>query len=344
MKELEVYKDFSLKGYNTFGIDALADRFIALRSTDEYADLLSSGVLDDGRFFILGGGSNVVFSDKYQGTVVHPANKGVSLIGQEGSRCFVEAGAGEVWADFVDSCISQGWYGLENLAAIPGCVGASPVQNVGAYGKEAKDVIWRVHCFDITNGAEHWIDAADCGFDYRWSNFKGEWKNRFIIDRVVFRLDSAFTPNLSYKALSEALAARNISQPTARQLADTVAAVRDSKLPNPQDIGSAGSFFKNPIVGKTQFDELKAKYPDIVAFPLPTGDFKLAAGWMIERCGWKGRSMGRVGVYEKQALVLVNHNGCSGQEVRRLANAIIADVETHFGIRLDCEAIFVDGQ
>lgn len=338
---LHIEKDFSLLKYNTFGIDATAARFVELASREDYARLTESGILKDSPFFILGGGSNVVFADRYEGLVVHPANKGIRLLERREGQCLVEAEAGEVWVDFVDHCIGQGWYGLENLAAIPGCVGAAPVQNVGAYGKEAKDVVARVHCFDIENGDERWIEADECQFGYRWSRFKGEWKNRFLIDRVVFRLDERFAPDLTYKALVAALESRGLANPTARQLADTVAAVRDSKLPNPSTVGSAGSFFKNPVVTEPFFESIKKEYPDIVAFPAADGGVKLAAGWMIERCGWKGRTIGNVGVYEKQALVLVNRGGCSGDEVRQMADAIVADVESRFGVRLQCEAIFV---
>lgn len=341
MNQLHIQNDVSLLQYNTFGIDAIAERFVELHSCNDYAELLMSNLLKGSSHFILGGGSNVILPDRYEGTIVHPANKGIRLVEQRDAHIYIEANAGEVWADFVDLCIQQGWYGLENLAAIPGCVGAAPVQNVGAYGKEAKDVIDRVHCFDICDGSERWIEASDCGFGYRWSNFKGEWKDRFIIDRVIFKLDLNFEPDITYKALSASLSERNILHPTARQLADTVATIRDTKLPNPKVTGSAGSFFKNPVVDDTLFRSLCSRYPDIVSFPTPDGQHKLAAGWMIEHCGWKGRTVGRVGVYEKQALVLVNRGKCSGNDVRQLAKAIIADVEEHFGVRLECEAIFV---
>lgn len=341
MSDMEVIKNFSLLEYNTFGIASVASQFVALHGSDDYRELIRSQMLKQGGYFILGGGSNVVLPDYFDGVIVHPANKGVRLLEQHNGQCVVEAEAGEVWADFVDYCIGQGWYGLENLAAIPGCVGAAPVQNVGAYGKEAKDFISRVHCFDIKCGEECWIEASDCGFGYRWSRFKGEWKDRFIIDRVVFLLSNTFVPDLSYRALESAVKERCLEQPTARQLADTVAAVRDSKLPNPNMVGSAGSFFKNPVIQEDKYEQLLNECPDLVAFPLGNGRYKLSAGWLIERCGWKGQTLGRVGVYEKQALVLVNRGGCSGDDVRRLADAVVSDVENNFGVHLECEAIFV---
>lgn len=341
---LEIKNLFSLRGFNTFDIEAKTQYFINLVSQSDYQAATKSKLVRENPYFILGGGSNVILPDYYDGVVLHPANSEIKLLEQKDGHLYVEAGAGTRWLDFVNHCIDNGWYGLENLASIPGCVGAAPVQNVGAYGKEAKDVIHRVHCHDIADGSQRWIEAAECGFGYRWSNFKGEWKNRYIIDRVVFKLEEKFNPDVTYKALAQALADRNIDHPTARQLADTVTALRDSKLPNPNEIGSAGSFFKNPIVDSDVFETLRKANPGIVAFPAGDGRQKLAAGWLIEQCGWKGRTLGRVGVYEKQALVLVNRGGCTASDVRQLADAIIADVRTRFGVELECEAIFVNSE
>ena len=331
----------SLLPFNTFGIDALPRRFAVLHSVDDYRSLLRSQLLSQMPFFVLGGGSNVVFTGDYQGLVVHPANRGIRLLDQRDGFCFVEAQAGEKWDDFVRYCIAFGWHGLENMVAIPGCVGAAPVQNVGAYGREAKDVIHRVHAFDIATGLERWFDASECGFAYRWSRFKGDLKNRYLIDRVVFRLESAFRPLLSYKALAAALAAGGNDSPSAAEVAAAVSSMRDSKLPDPKVIGSAGSFFKNPVVPLSQAQQLLHDYPSLVSFPVDARHTKLAAGWLIEQCGWKGRDQGRVGVYEKQALVLVNRGGCNGSEVRALADRIADDVRSRFGVSLECEAIFV---
>ena len=273
---LNIKENFKLLNYNTFGIDAVAARYVQLDSAGDYAALVRSGLLQRHPFFVLGGGSNVVLPDRYEGTVVHPANKGIRLIDRQNGVCLVEAEAGEVWADFVDRCISNGWFGLENMAGIPGTVGAAPVQNVGAYGKEAKDVIERTHIVDIESGEERWVTAEECQFGYRWSRFKGDWRNRFLIDRVVFRLSDTFVPDLGYKALATALADRGLQQPTARQLADTVTAVRDSKLPNPKEIGSAGSFFKNPVVDSADYERIKADCPDVVAYATADGGYKLA--------------------------------------------------------------------
>lgn len=333
---MKTYTDFSLKGFNTFGIDSVASRVVMPETEDDFREI-SKAV--EQPFFILGGGSNVVLPDRYEGFVIHPENKGVVLVDCKDSFLFVEAAAGEVWADFVNHCISQGWYGLENLSGIPGNVGAAPVQNVGAYGAEAKDVIDAVHCFEIGSGVEQWFTNKDCQFAYRWSRFKGEWKDRYLIDRVRFRLNTTFVPNLTYKALATAV--DGIVQLTARQLADTVVSIRDSKLPNPKEIGSAGSFFKNPVVGIDKYNELREQYPDMTAYHIE-GGYKLAAGWLIEQCGWKGRTTGRVGVYEKQALVLVNRGGATGAEIKDLAERIVSDVESKFGVCIEPEAIIFE--
>ena len=252
----------------------------------------------------------------------------------------MEAAAGENWDGFVQHCIAQRWHGTENLAAIPGTVGAAPVQNVGAYGIEAKDIVHTVLTIDLATGQERTFTNEECCFGYRNSIFKETLKGKYLVWSVTFRLHSTFTPDLHYKALSDALTAEGIDMPTARQLADTIAKVRWSKLPRPEETGSAGSFFKNPIVTTQHYERLKADYPDIVAYPTVDG-YKLAAGWLIEHAGWKGRSMGRCGVYEKQALVLVNRGGCTGSEVVTLANAITEDIKNQFGVTLEKEAIII---
>lgn len=333
---MEIRSEFSLKGYNTFGIDSVALRVVML---DEEDDFRMAATTAETPFLILGGGSNMVLPDRYEGTVYHPENKGICAVGSHDDHVFVEAAAGEVWADFVDYCISQGWYGVENLAGIPGTVGAAPVQNVGAYGMEAKDVVEAVHCFEIGSGDSCWIAHEDCQFAYRWSRFKGEWNGRYLIDKVRFRLNTIFSPNLTYKALATAVS--SVEELTARRIADTVVAIRDGKLPNPKEIGSAGSFFKNPIVDAETYGRLINQWPDMVAFAVEDGRYKLAAGWLIERCGWKGKTLGRAGVYEKQALVLVNRGGATGAGVVALAEKIVADVKDKFGVEIEPEAIII---
>lgn len=329
--------------YNTFGIPATADRYITVSAKDELLDLLQHDTLLHTKpFFILGGGSNIIFSSHYPGTILHLENKGIHLVQElpQSQEVLVEASAGENWDSFVQHCIANGWHGTENLAAIPGTVGASPVQNVGAYGVEAKDIIHSVHTFEVSTGNERTFSREECHFGYRDSIFKKELKGQYIVWTVTFRLSRTFSPDLRYKAIADALASSGIETPTPQQLADTIAAVRWAKLPRPEETGSAGSFFKNPVVDATQYERLKAEYPDMVAYPAADG-YKLAAGWLIEHTGWKGRSLGRCGVYGKQALVLVNLGGCTGQEVINLSDAVTADVYKKFGITLEKEAIIL---
>jgi UDP-N-acetylmuramate dehydrogenase len=328
--------------YNTFALPATADRYLAVSDKQELLEIIKNGTLVKAPFFILGGGSNIVFTSHYHGTILHPENKGIHLVEKDPATgdLLVEAAAGENWDGFVQHCIAQGWHGTENLAAIPGTVGAAPVQNVGAYGIEAKDIVHTVLTIDLATGQERIFTNEECCFGYRNSIFKETLKGKYLVWSVTFCLHSTFTPDLHYKALSDALTAEGIDTPTARQLADTIAKVRWSKLPRPEETGSAGSFFKNPIVTTQHYERLKADYPDIVAYPTVDG-YKLAAGWLIEHAGWKGRSMGRCGVYEKQALVLVNRGGCTGSEVVTLANAITEDIKNQFGVTLEKEAIII---
>ncbi len=338
---LLVKENVSLQSYNTFGIDVKARKMVSLRCRADYEALLQSDWLHNNTFVVLGGGSNMVFTQDFDDVIVHPNNANIRLLEQRDGHYYIEAEAGVVWDEFVRRCMMESWFGVENLAAIPGTVGAAPVQNVGAYGVEAKDIIDRVYCFDITTGAERVLTCEECGFGYRWSVFKGELKNRMLVERVVFRLNVDYQPHLGYKALTASLAERGITQPTAQQVADVVRAVRCAKLPDPKFVGSAGSFFKNPVVSREAYLSLCSDFPNLVAFPVEGDCYKLAAGWLIEHAGWKGASLGRAGVYEKQALVLVNRGGCSGDEVKHLAETIIADVEARFHVRLETEAIFV---
>ena len=328
--------------YNTFALPATADRYIVVTDKQQLLDLIAEGSLSNTPFFILGGGSNVVFTSHYRGTILHLENKGIQLLGTDSSTgdLLIEAAAGEEWDAFVHHCIANHWHGAENLTAIPGTVGASPVQNVGAYGVEAKNVIYSVCAFDIFTGQERIFTNEECQFAYRNSIFKGALRNHYIIWSVVFRLHKVFAPDLQYKALSDALQSACIKNPTPQQLADIITEVRWRKLPRPEQMGSAGSFFKNPVVSVEQYERLKSLYPDIVAYSVSDG-YKLAAGWLIEKAGWKGRDMGRCGVYEKQALVLVNRGGCSGSEVLALADAVTDDVQKLFGVILEKEAIII---
>lgn len=333
----QVHHDVSLRNLHTFGIDSVAETLIDVSSINALESLLQEGIPQP--FVILGGGSNMLFSDHYRGCVIRIGLKGIKVVKEDESVIIVEAGAGEIWDNFIRHCLQQGWYGLENLAAIPGTVGASPVQNVGAYGVEAKDCISEVLAVNIATGKQMTLSADKCKFGYRDSIFKNELAGRCVVTSVRFRLSKHFTPKIGYKALAETLQEEGITQPTAQQVYDTITHIRWAKLPKPEAIGSAGSFFKNPIITCSQYEDLRSKYPNMPAFE--AGDkYKVSAAWLIERCGWRGRTLGRCGVYDKQSLVLVNRGGCTFDEVRHLANAIVADVESLFGIRLQQEAIF----
>ena len=341
MSDLTIQTNVSLKPYNTFGIDAMASRLVQLDSDDDFWALIASGLLRQ-KHLILGAGSNVVFTDDYDGLVVLVRNDDIKFIDDPGELGVLAiGGAGCLWDSFVDRCVSRGFYGVENLAGIPGTVGAAVVQNMGAYGLEVKDVVDAVSYYDIATGISNVISAADCRFGYRDSIFKHELAGHVVIDKVTFRLSNHYQCNVSYSAIRALADADPRCLTSAVDMVRAVRALRDSKLPNPKVLGSAGSFFKNPVVDKAKHDQLLADFPGIVTFNLGDGNYKVAAGWMIERCGWKGRRVGNVGVYDKQALVLVNHGGATGRDVRSLADAIIADVDNAFGITLHPEAIFV---
>lgn len=337
---MQRYTDVSLQKYNSFGIDASARELVIVENSDEIPQLIEEELSDARKHLILGGGNNVVFAGNFDGTAVHLSNKGIEKISEDSDSVFVKAEAGEIWDDFVWKTIGNGWFGLENLVAIPSTIGATAVQNIGAYGSEAKDFIHEVHAYDLRTAQKRVFSNSECRFGYRDSFFKtGEGKN-FIISSVVYKLNRKPEVKLNYAAIVNYLKDNNITDPSPRQLAECITSIRWQKLPKPEEMGSAGSFFKNPVVTPSHHADLKAEYPDMVSYP--AGDkFKLAAGWMIEKSGWKGKQLGRAGVYEKQALVLVNCGGCTGEDVIRLANAVTADVEAMFGVRLEPEAIIV---
>lgn len=327
---------------NTFGIEATADRYVVVRNLVQLHSLLSEDDFRQSPYMVVGSGSNMVFTRHFSGIVLHLENKGINLLSASSAgELYVEVAAGEVWDDFVRYSVANGWYGAENLVAIPGTVGAAPVQNVGAYGIEAKDIIHSVRAFDAVSGSERVFTNEECGFAYRNSIFKGELQGRYIVWSVTFRLHSLFQPDLHYKAVTDELAALGIDTPTPEQLVDAISSLRWRKLPRPEEVGSAGSFFKNPVVSVRKYEQLRSRYPDIVAYPTLSGDYKLAAGWLIERAGWKGRNKGRCGVYEHQALVLVNRGGCTGEEVLALSKAITADIQSKFGVTMEKEAIII---
>ena len=324
-------RDYSLLRLNTFGIEARCSRFLEFCTVEEAQQVARIVQADDTPYIIIGGGSNLLLTKDFSGTVVHSAIKGIEQLGDGRLRC----GSGEQWDDVVAYCVSHELWGAENLSLIPGDVGASAVQNIGAYGAEAKDIIETIEAVEIATSEVVTISVADCQYAYRQSRFKGEWKDRFLITHVTYRLDTGdFKPHTEYGNISSELQRKGIENPTAEQLRQTIIDIRRQKLPDPEVQGNAGSFFMNPVVDKEKYESLAAQYPGMPHYSLPDGREKIPAGWMIDQCGWKGRSLGRAGVHDKQALVLVNRGGATGQEIVELCEAIRKDVLEKFGVAI----------
>ncbi|MDI3514574.1 MAG: UDP-N-acetylmuramate dehydrogenase [Rhodocyclaceae bacterium] len=328
-------RDADLSTLNTFGLRARAACLLRLRSAEALATAPQQGPR-----LVLGGGSNLVLTGDFPGTVLKVEIGGRRLLRTEPTAWIVEAGAGENWHDFVRWTLDQGWPGLENLSLIPGTVGAAPIQNIGAYGLEFSERFDSLDAVDLDSGAACSFGLADCDFGYRDSVFKRS-PGRWLITAVRFRLPRPWQPVTRYADVARELEARGIEAPSALDISDAVIAIRRRKLPDPAEIGNAGSFFKNPVVEAAACARLLAAHPAMPHYPQPDGREKLAAGWLIEQAGWKGRDLGPVGCYEHQALVLVNRGGATGADVRRIAAAIMADVEARFGVRLEPEPVFV---
>jgi UDP-N-acetylmuramate dehydrogenase len=333
--------DFPLGKYNTFGIGAICHAYIPIHSIEVLQSVNSTAALKRFPHLVLGGGSNILLVKDFPGLVLHMRNTGIEVVRQDADASFIRAAAGENWHAFVQWTLAQGFGGLENLSLIPGSVGAAPIQNIGAYGVEVKDYLHELTAFDFETGKTFVLSKAECKFGYRDSVFKHALKDRAVILDVTFRLPKQWQPNLGYADVAQELAMQGITAPTAKEISAAVIAIRTRKLPDPAVIGNAGSFFKNPIVQAAERDALFRQYPKLVSYGQADGTHKLAAGWLIDQCGWKGRSIGRAGVYEKQALVLVNHGGATGSEIVQLAEAIQADVKARFGVHLEPEPIFV---
>ena len=338
---MQIETGVSLKPYNTFGLPAVAQTLVRITSDADVRRVLDHPELGRAPKFVLGGGSNIVLTRDVTPVVLKVEVPGRRLVETRGDAWIVEAGAGENWHEFVRWTIEQGLPGLENLALIPGTVGASPVQNIGAYGVELKDRCHSVDVVDLVTGRSVTLDASLCRFGYRDSIFKQGLAGKSLITRVRFRLPKPWQPVLGYLDLERKMAETGIAEPSAKQVYDWICEIRRAKLPDPQVIGNAGSFFKNPVVTEDQCRDIIGRDPEIVHYPMPDGTFKLAAGWLIDACGWKGKSIGRAGVYEKQALVLVNRGGAIGAEVVTLARAIQESVYGRFGIRLEPEPVVV---
>ncbi|WP_285009409.1 UDP-N-acetylmuramate dehydrogenase [Pedobacter faecalis] len=326
----------SLKPYNTFRVDVLAKQFTEVFTEDDLLSLYQSGAFHQ-PYLILGGGSNMLFTKNFDGLVIKISIPGIEAE-VSGTDVKLQAGAGVVWNDLVSYSVARGYAGLENLSLIPGTVGASPVQNIGAYGVELKDVFENCKVFNTHTGEFEQFAAGDCQFDYRHSIFKEpSKKGKYIITQVGFRLSTQAEINTRYGVIEEELKKRHISNPGIADVSAVVSSIRVSKLPDPSTIGNAGSFFKNPIVSRETADALTGRFPDAVRYPVANGDVKLAAGWLIEQCGFKGMVDGNTGTWKNQALVLVNHGGATGQEVYTFSERIIKEVDAKFGVKLERE-------
>lgn len=332
---MKIIQHQSLLNYNSFGIDVTAENFIEVDSIESIRETLD--IAKNQHITILGGGSNVLFMNDVGGTCIHIANKGIECIDEDEHYFYVKAAAGENWHQFVLYCIHHQYAGVENLSLIPGSVGAGPMQNIGAYGVELKDVFHGLEAIHRADGSLHHFKINDCEFDYRSSIFKTSARNEFIIVNVVFKLLKVPSINTSYGAINQELEKMGIKDPGIKEVSDAVIAIRSSKLPDPKVIGNAGSFFKNPSVNQELYEEIKLRYPDVVAYPQPNGTIKLAAGWLIEQAGWKGKRIGNYGVHANQALVLVNYGGAKGKDIFQLSEDILQDVKQKFGVTLERE-------
>ena len=332
---MHIFKNHSLLPYNTFGIDARAHEFLAIHSVAELQDALDTGVKP---VRILGGGSNVVFTKNVDGLLLRNEIPGIGIVDVFENNVVVRAGGGVNWHEFVLWTVKHNFGGVENLSLIPGTVGAAPVQNIGAYGVELKDVFAGLEAVDLESGQLHLFDAEQCQFGYRDSFFKRAGKGRFCITSVSFLLTKAVHHiNISYGDIQRTLEQNGIATPGIADVSRAVVQIRSSKLPDPASIGNCGSFFKNPEVERSVLEQIQQTHPNVVFYDLPDGRVKIPAGWLIEQCGWKGKRIGNTGCYEKQALVLVNYGGATGEEVKRLAETIIESVQKTFGIALEME-------
>lgn len=332
---MKIIDNCPLKERHTFGMDVKADRLIEFANEDELKSALTGAVKP---LLFMGGGSNLLFLNNYSGTVLHSVIDNINIVAEDDNSVSVRVGSGVVWDDFVAYCVEKGWWGVENLSLIPGEVGASAVQNIGAYGVEVKDVLQSIEAISVDDLSKRIFTNAECNYGYRDSIFKKSLKGKYVITYVTYRLSKKANPNIGYGALKSVLA----ENPSLKEIRDAIIAVRNSKLPDPKVYGNAGSFFMNPVIPMEQFVALQSRYPDIPSYPASDGYIKVPAGWLIEKSGWKGKSLGNAAVYEKQALVLINRGGATGMEVKHLADTVIADIKEIFGITLHAEVNYIE--
>ena len=341
---MQIQENISLKAYNTFGIDAKARWFCEFTNVEQLIELLANPIQHSTvniHHFILGGGSNILFTNDFNGLVLKNEIYGIEKVKEDEDHIYIKTGAGENWHRFVLHCIENNWAGVENLSLIPGNVGASPMQNIGAYGVEIKSVFHELEAFHRQEKTNYVFGLKDCEFDYRQSVFKGKYKNQFVIVNVTFRLNKKPVFNTSYGAVEQELEKMRVKELSIAAISQAVINIRSSKLPDPAVIGNAGSFFKNPIVSALVFEELKKNHKGIVGFENSDGSVKLAAAWLIEQCGWKGFRKGDAGCHANQALVLVNYGNASGAEIFDLSEKILQSVRDKFGVILEREVNIV---
>ena len=334
MPLMQVQDNISLRPYNTFGIDAQAEHFLQLTDTNQLAEIAVEWPVEK---HVIGGGSNILFTKDVNGITILNRLKGIELIKEDDDHVWLKVASGEVWHELVMYAIDKGWVGIENLALIPGTVGAAPMQNIGAYGVEVKEVIEEVTAWHWEENKYLTLNNIQCRFGYRDSIFKHELKGKVFITGVVFRLNKKAAFNTSYGAITQELERMGVTELSIKAIADAVIAIRSSKLPDPKVIGNAGSFFKNPSVSKLQYDELQQQYPGIPSYPIDDTHVKVPAGWLIEQCGLKGYSAGNTAVHYKQALVLVNKGQATGKEIWTLSEKVLQTVKDKFGITLERE-------
>ncbi len=333
----EVKRNVSLKTYNTFGIDAKADYFAEVTNVEELRELLLQFNFNTTPLLILGGGSNMLFINDFSGLVLKNNIQGIEVISENEQHLRVKAGGGVVWHELVLWSVNKNLSGIENLSLIPGSTGASPIQNIGAYGVELKDCFYELEAIEITTGLQKTFSRSDCQFGYRSSVFKNELRGKYIITAITLQLNKQPVFNTSYGAIEQELKKNKIDHPSVKAISDAVITIRKSKLPDPALLGNAGSFFKNPEIAKQQFEELLKLYPALPHYPAAHGNIKLAAGWLIEQCGWKGKRVGNTGSHKDQALVLVNYGNAKGEEVYHLALEISQSVKEKFGVEIQPE-------
>jgi len=334
---MEIKENYSLKNLNTFGLDVKAKHLVTFNVEEDIYEFLEKEEFNNEKTLILGGGSNILFTDDFDGIVLKSEIVGINELKRDEDNIYFEVGSGVIWDELVTYSVERGYGGIENLSLIPGTVGAAPIQNIGAYGAEFEDVFDELDGIDLTSGQKKKFSKAECCFGYRDSIFKREYKNTFLITKVRIKLDLSPKLKLSYRAIQDYKNEKNISKIDLKLLSKIIRNIRKSKLPDPGHIGNAGSFFKNPVINENLFENLKDEFPDLVYFKIDKVSYKIPAGWLIEKSGYKGKKFGNVGVHRKQALVLVNYGNGTGSELLELANEIKSKILDKFNIILETE-------